>query len=950
MATARPDSARALAQVAGGSRHLASLLLREPAWVPVSFQLQTLSRTRPFEAYRLEATSFLDECLGQADHPAALARLRRFREQEILRIAARDLAGLADVDTLVRELSDLADVCLGGVFRIVRAQLASRLGEPWHLGPDGRWTPTPFCILALGKLGGQELNYSSDVDLLFVYGEEGVVLRDPPRPGSPQPAGALPSHSFFRRLAEQFSAEVSRSTEDGQLYRVDLRLRPEGETGPLARSLDAYESYYAEWGQTWERMMLLKARPIVGDRQLGAEFLETIQPFRHPRSLSDGLLEEVAGIKARLESEAVQGDAARDVKRGRGGIRDIEFIVQSLQLLNAGRQPFLQGASTLAVLSKLAEYDLLSSTEASRLAEGYRFWRTVEHRLQMDEHLQTHTLPADPQGLLRVARLMGFTDTASFEARRTHHASRVRSIYDKFLNLRTPADPAPSLPPTVRANEPEWQRILARHGFRDPALGARRIRELVEGPGWSHVSKRTGQLGRALLPHLLSVCPDSPIPRPPSSRAIGVLSDPDRVLARIDRFIQSYGSRSTLYETWSANPSFFELLLWLFDRSEALAEIALRTPDLVEEILRSAQLRRSRSAEESLADLHHGRADEDQSLWLRRYQQAEQLRIGLRSLLDIAPVRQTCTELSHLAEACVRYALEVVQHRHHLRQPPIAVIGFGRLGGAELTFGSDLDLVFVSSNRHRDPAKASRFAAEVIALLSAQTERGVAYAVDSRLRPDGDKGLLANSVEAHLEYYQRRARLWEIQALVRARFIAGDTATGHRFLEGTSPLCDFRSAGPTIAHAHDWAHAIDTMRSRIESERTPPGTDALAFKTGSGGLVTAEFLAQKWCLASGRRIPGTRNALEEAIASGFLPETPAAELLQAYDELRRIELVLRRWSCQPESLLPSEPEAQERVAVRCGYRDRAALLEAVAGARRSISRIAALARLPGTSG
>jgi [glutamine synthetase] adenylyltransferase / [glutamine synthetase]-adenylyl-L-tyrosine phosphorylase len=928
------NSAEALVRIAGGSRHLAARLLRDPDWVPLCFTPSALSHPRRFESFRLEAASFLDDAIHRADHAAALRTLRRFRERESLRIAARDLSGHADVETITRELSDLADVCLAGVLRIVRAQLASRLGEPWHQGPDGRWIPTPFCVLGLGKLGGQELNYSSDVDLLFVYGDEGHVFRSPPTARTSPPAGATASHAFFRRLAESFTTEVGLPSPDGQLYRVDLRLRPEGDAGPLARSLDAYESYYSEWGQTWERLMLLKARPIAGDRQLGAEFLETIQAFRYPRSLSEGLLDEIAATKTRLETEAIQGDAERDVKRGRGGIREIEFIVQSLQLLNAGRQPFLQGASTLPGLGKLAEYSLLSTNESAQLAESYRFWRDVEHRLQMEDNLQTHTLPTDAPGLRRIAHLMGCPSVNGFESRRNLHASRVRSIYDKFLGTRTPTDPAPHLPPTGRTHDPEWLRLLARHGFRDPADGVRRIREFIEGPGWSHVSRRTGELGRALLPHFLSICPGTPFPRPTSSRIQGVLSDPDRVLARLERFIQAYGSRSTLYEAWSATPPFFELLLWLFDRSDALGEIAIRTPDLVEEIVRGAHLRRHRSTDETLADLRHGRTDIDQTLWLRRYQQAEQLRIGLRSLLDLADPHQTHAELTSLAEACIRYALEIIQHRHRLKSAPFAVIGLGRLGGAELTFGSDLDLLFVTKDRQRDLPRILRYATEFIALLSASTELGSAYDIDTRLRPDGEKGLLVNTVAAHAEYYHRRARLWEIQALARARPIAGDATTAARFMEIPMALGRFDLPQPDLAAWQpDWESAIDAMRQRIHRERTDPGTEDLAFKTSEGGIIAAEFLAQKWTLADGHPEPNTRAALVRGITSNRLSADQGSALLQAFDQLRRIELILRRWSCQPESLLPADPAALDRVAVRCGLSTGSELLATVHQAR-----------------
>jgi glutamate-ammonia-ligase adenylyltransferase len=868
-----------------------------------------------------------------------LRELRGFRQREHLRIAARDLARLASLSQSTRELAEVADLCLAGVLRIVRAQVASRFGEPWEEDGTGGWRPTPFCVIGLGKLGGLELNYSSDVDLLFVYGAEGRVFRDPPRSGQPVPGGGLSNHAFFQRLAEAFVTEVQRTAPEGQLYRVDLRLRPEGETGPLARSIESYENYYAQWGQTWERLMLLKARTVAGDRQLGAEFIELIQPFRYPRSLSHRLLEEIAATKHRLETEVVQGDAERDVKRGRGGIREIEFVVQSLQLLNGGRQPFLQGPATLPALDKLAEYDLLERSEARQLAEAYRFWRDAEHRLQIEHYRQTHTLPVSPEGRERIARLMDHRDVASFETRRLSHARAVRAVYDKFLGSQrgANAEAGAALPGDFTQQADAWQAWLTLHGFRQPLQSAKLLQTFVHGPGWSHVSSRTEELARTLLSHFFALCPRSPLARPSVSRVRGVLSDPDRVLVCLDRFATAYGSRAPLYETWTSQPLFFELVSWLFDRSDFLAQAAIRTPDLAEELVLSGRLRRVKSVAETLADLRHGRADSDQALWLRRYQQAEQLRLGLRSILEYTDTAESGAELNTLADACLQYALEVLQQRHRLATPPFAVFGLGKLGGSEPSFGSDLDLLFVASDSVPDLSRLQPLAAEFLQLLSAMTDLGQAFETDTRLRPDGEKGLLVNTTTAHLEYYRRRAQLWELQALSRLRFIAGEASVGARFSTAARRLTDFSAGNPGVAAwSRGWRGEIQRMLQRIVQERTPAGRDAEAFKTGTGGLIAAEFLAQTWCLAQGWTEPNTRAALVRGIADGQVSAARGKALLAGYDELRRVEAILRRWSGQPEELLPDDPAAFERVAVRCGYPGSAEFHTALATARQAI--------------
>src|SRR5208282_4444580 len=396
---------------------------------------------------------------------------------------------------------------LNTVCRICQQQFFEKFGQPYHQDAEGDWQPTEFCVLGMGKLGGQELNYSSDVDVLFLYNDEGQVFKEPPAPGK-TPHSALSNHQFFNKLAEAFASEVSRMTAEGFLFRIDLRLRPEGDAGPLARSLESYENYYAQWGQTWERMMLIKARCVAGDEGLAAEFLEMIQSFRFPPLLSADVLREVAAVKDRIEREIVRAkELERNVKLGRGGIREIEFVVQSLQILHAGRLPFLQTAQTLPCLAKLAQYKLLAEEEAQQLAAAYQFLRDVEHRLQMEENQQTHTIPADRQAQLRLARLMGFKSLAEFEAARQRHTGNVRRVYDKLLKSDAPKSTHAVLPPEFDGAEAEWENLLAAHSFRDPETAFRLLKEFAEGPGYVHVSPHTTELARQLILKLLALCP-----------------------------------------------------------------------------------------------------------------------------------------------------------------------------------------------------------------------------------------------------------------------------------------------------------------------------------------------------------------------------------------------------------------------------------------------------------
>jgi glutamate-ammonia-ligase adenylyltransferase len=485
------------------------------------------------------------------------------------------------------------------------------------------------------------------------------------------------------------------------------------------------------------------------------------------------------------------------------------------------------------------------------------------------------------------------------------------------------------------------------------------------------VSPHTTELARQLILKFLALCPKKRRtgfqPVPASEMRIGkrdgdrlearpTLSDPDRVVTRLDSFIEAYGTRTALFEMWNGNPAAFELMLLLFDRSEFLAEAAIRDPDLIDDFVAGGRLRQRKTAPEILKDLRHGHGDEDQFLWLRRYHEAELMRLGLRDILGLADFEQNLAELSALADACLQYALEVVMRKNKIRTPPFVIIGMGKLGGCEIDYGSDLDLLFVTDAKTKELPKLQRLAVEVMELLSRRTEQGMVFHTDARLRPDGEKGLLVNTLAAYGNYYRQRAQLWEIQALARTRPVAGNLALGEKFQKLVASLTDFSKVGqasslspsqrkrekrdrleacPTLP---GWKKQIHQMRMRIQKERTPRGRDDLAIKTGKGGLMDAEFIAQALCLENGWQEANTLRALERAraavgvqsldcvAAKGTLkrelqPPTRGdfEKLLENYRRLRRVEGILRRWSYEGETVLPDDEAAFYRVSVRCGF-------------------------------
>ncbi len=485
--------------------------------------------------------------------------------------------------------------------------------------------------------------------------------------------------------------------------------------------------------------------------------------------------------------------------------------------------------------------------------------------------------------------------------------------------------------------------------------------------------------------------PQSAIRNPPSVHTKPRLSDPDRVLVRLQSYMEAYGARAMLCELWTRKPALFELLLLLFDRSEFLAERAIRTPDLVDELEAGGRLRRQKNAAETLHDLRYGLDDPDQFRWLRRYHEAELMRIGLRDILGLADFEQSLGDLSSLAAACLQYALDVVCRARRLKAAPFCIIGMGKLGGAEVGYGSDLDVLFVAPSRAKNLPACQSIAAAVMDLLARPTGQGNVFRIDARLRPDGEKGLLVTTLEAYEDYCRRRAALWEIQALTRATPVAGDMALGRQFQQLAAVLANFTpqniAAGfvlPTMpnrltdnfrvpgsatvpvahvgvspadrlsinrigklpssskpksglaAYTPDWKTEIARMRARTIRERTGPGRDALAIKTGTGGLMDAEFLAQTLCLTQGWREPNTLRALRRTVDDRLLDPQTGQSLLHAYARLRRIEGILRLWSFEPETELPDDAAALNRVAVRCGWNSAPEFMAEVAQTRAAI--------------
>ena len=797
-----------------------------------------------------EMLSELHALAGDSVATQDFAALRFWKGREMTRVALRELANVAPLEETTGELSQIAEICIRRVFEHWDAELRRRYGSP----------KAEFAILALGKLGGGELNHSSDVDLLFLYSDEGELTPH------------ISYHEFFNRLGKRILETFSTPHGAGSLFRVDLRLRPEGSAGPLARSLESMENYYAGFGETWERIALIKTRGIAGSRELAYEFSRQHQSFIYPKSTTRDLLDEIAHIKHRIERDIVgTANLERDVKLGRGGIRDIEFIVQTLQLIHAARHPFLQEPSMLKALRALRELDLLPTNDVLTLDKTYRFLRRVEHRLQIEAEQQTHVVPREPEALRRLALSLRFSSSEGFTAALHEKMRAVRPIFERIIS-KTPAAPA------------ETHAVNDLAIFNEQKRAAKAFIDLEKSAAGFHIAPRTRQIFGKLRPVLIEWLAKS--------------ADPDATLNQFVRFVQAYGLRSLLFELLVANPRLLELLVKTFDASRFAGELLIRRPQLLEDITRDPAFHQPRSVAENLRRLDSLGADANNLDPIRAYRQRQLLRIILREVLGLASPTTTFADLSDLAEACLHFTVRLLGSEH------LTVIALGKFGGHEISYGADLDVLFVG-----DDTRATQ---NLMIAMAQPTAEGNIWPLDPRLRPEGEKGPIICSVETYRWYYGNRAQPWELQALTRARAVTGPMQND--FIELAKGV--WRQAGQ---HS-DLPARIDNMLERIRRDRGS-GSDLLDLKTGRGGIIEAEFLAQALQMRENMWEQNFERAIDQLHRHGHMTDSEVAKLKNAYGLLRRCELVLRRFDNRSVSTLPDDPVEQRKFAVRLGYNE-----------------------------
>ena len=922
-----------LLTICGASPFLAGILARDAGL----FRELFLDRLIDVKRSEDEMLAALRAQIGAGtDYHSLLPLLRRFKYREILRIAARDLNGLAPLDEVTAELSALAAACLQVAYEVARTSLVAEHGAPLMQTPDGM-READLVIMGMGKLGGRELNFSSDIDIIYFYSsDKGGTCGVPDGQGVRH--GEISLHAFFVKLAEMITRAISQVTDDGFVFRVDLGLRPEGKSGDMAISLRSAEIYYESWGQSWERSAMLKARPVAGSLELGEQFLRLIEPFIYRKYLDYNLIEDIMAMKKKIDASlAREMEGEYNIKLGRGGIREIEFFIQALQLVYAGKNPALRVKNSLLALGVLKEARIINENDCTALSEAYHFLRIVEHRIQVVQERQTHSLPKKEDELRALARRCGFLRTDGLQRFREtleSHRRHVSAIYGNLFLARDEKLKEEVRPEIYyffdRKADPDLIKdMLSERRFEKVDAAYENIMLLRDGPPRAHLTERVRRLLEKIAPLLLQEIFASP--------------DPDMALSHLERFLCTIGSRSSFYALLAENRQIMKLLVSLFGTSEFLSKIFITHPELLDSMVSRSSASYFKKREEMHAELslllEQAGDFEEQLDVLRRYRHEEFLRIGMKDIYGKFGQTEIATQLTWLADASLMAACEMAKRELARfgrptyvdfdgvkREAGLAIIGMGKMGGFELNYHSDLDIIYIYDHQGTtDGAKQltnheyfAKLGQKIISILTTQTREGYVYKIDTRLRPSGNAGPLVTSLESFKNYHRDQAQIWERQALAKARIVLGEDKLRESIEEIVRHTVYSVSADQAVRSE------IHRLRMRMEAEIAREGDGNYNIKTGRGGMVDVEFIVQYLQLKFGRDFPDIRpantlTALKAIRACGLLAGEDCAALLNGYKFLRRLENRLRIIHDYSMNDLGGQKEYLDKLARRLGY-------------------------------
>lgn len=811
-------------------------------------------------------------------------QLRFFRQREMVRIIWRDLAGWADLAETVRELTGLADCCVEQALNKLYQWQTELLGTPTNKHGKAQ----PLIVLAMGKMGAGELNLSSDIDLIFTYPDDGETQ------GARK---SLSNEEFFTRLGRKLIQALDNVTVDGFVFRVDMRLRPFGDSGALVASFDAIEDYYQTQGREWERYAMIKARPVTGSEHDKKAINELLRPFIYRRYLDYGMFDSLREMKSMIAGQLHLKGMEDNIKLGAGGIREIEFIGQVFQLIYGGRDRSLQQRPILTILDVLADRKLLSGYAVTALKNAYVFLRRTEHRIQAWADQQTHILPKDEAAQIRLANMMGFDNWSVFIKKLNEHRQQVHEHFEQLLTAPQAGDETTDSFALLTAEATEVEEYLKKWGYHNPQLSQQTIEKLLD----QSAVKNLSQTGRDRLKKLL----------PLLVQAAAGTEQPDTCLQRMMPLLESIMRRSAYMSLLVENTLALSQLVKLCAASPLISHQLARYPVLLDELLdpRSLYEVPGRDQQKALLNQFLSAAEdtdlEQQMNLMREFRQIATLHVAAADVTEVLPLMRVGDQLSELAELQLERALKLAWlyliSRHGL--PPAAdandmsqcgfsVIAYGKLGGMELGYGSDLDLVFVFDDAREgitDGEKPvdlmvfyTRLAQRIIHILNTVTSGGVLYEVDMRLRPRGNSGLLVSPISGFADYQQQEAWTWEHQALVRARCVAGDQKLAEQFSTIRQQVLSKRRTETELAKE------VSEMRQKMRQQLDKSVDDMFDLKQGVGGITDIEFMVQYAVLAWSSNLPDlmvyTDNIriLDALVATGKLTQQQGTMLADAY--------------------------------------------------------------------
>ena len=892
-----PADKQSLAEaIAGASPYLRQLMLRDPFFAGRVFR----EDLDDLLALQFRGLQTIDPALSQAE---VMCRLRQLKKRVALLIAVADLSGRWSVEEVTAALTDFADGAVEAALSWALSD-AARSGKAKLPDPEHPTKGCGYVALAMGKQGAHELNYSSDIDLIILYDPYTPLLDDPSEAGT-----------FFVRLTRRLVQLLQDVTEDGYVFRTDLRLRPDPRATQVAISIEAAAIYYENQGQNWERAAMIKARPAAGDLALGKEFLDRLKPYVWRKYLDFAAIADVQSMKRQIHAVKGHGEIkvrGHNLKLGRGGIREIEFFVQTQQLIAGGRNPTLRGRETLAMLDALAEAQWITPEAADELKSAYRFLRAIEHRVQMVNDEQTHALPTDDAAFESLARLSGFASGEAFDAEIRRTLECVQGHYARlFESAEELGTDSGSLVFTGGEDDPETIETLSRMGYHSPSEVSATIRGWHFGRYAATRSAKARELLTELMPKLLS--------------ALAAMGDADLAFLAFDRFLGGLPAGVQLFSLLKANPKLLDLLATILGSAPRLAEQLSRRPKVLDAVLDpgffGAMPTESEIAQLIASAMPEGLALDEAADRARIVGKEQAFRIGVRVLSETVSAVEAGTAFSNLASLLLgrlHAAATEDAERRNGRAPGgrSAVIAMGKLGGREMTAGSDLDLIIVYDAEEGaemtdggKPLSINQFYARLtqrlISALSAPTAEGVLYEVDMRLRPSGSKGPVAASLASFESYHRESAWTWEKLALTRARPVCGDPGLMNA-LEAhiRQALCEPRDPEKVLA---------DVLDMRRLMVREQGSTGLWDIKRARGGLVELEFIAQTLQLLHAPGHPqvldtNTLGALERLAAAGLLEAATHAELKEAGLLYHRLTQVLRLCvdgPYEPEKSLPA---------------------------------------------